>query len=93
MLDELAIYGTNALLKAEQERGNELFERLHKNYTDEDYEGFKEMFGEDDKVYVPFIEPEIDLPFGNYPEKIKCFDEPQTQRQLYHLERWGYFYK
>ena len=91
MLDELATYGNNALLKAEAERGNNIRARLNnRRYTQEDYEGFRAIFGKDEPVV---IEPESDEPFARAKEREKFYENPETGEQLYHLERWGFFYK
>lgn len=35
--------------------------------------------------------PESYEPFGR--QRVKRYDEPNTAAQLYHLERWGYWYE
>ena len=64
MLDELSQYGTNLTFMHDIWHGEQLYSRmLVRVYTPEDYEGFKALYGEDDKPAPVFTPSKENIPF------------------------------
>lgn len=84
-MEEYAIY--RDYQKAMQYDKEQKVNQFNRQYDADDLEGFKVMF--------PVPEPEEveeDLN-DDFIEAVKYYDNPETRRQLYELERFGYFYK
>ena len=91
MLDELMQHQNNLPFMQEIWQGDKEFNRmLIRVYEPADHVGFKTLFGEDEPV---IIEPESDEPFAIVKERVKHYSEPETQSQLHHLEKFGWYYK
>lgn len=69
---------------------NEQKARPVRHYDADDLEGFKLLFPvpEPEDVQEEFFDAGDD-----FIEAEKCYDNPQTQAQMYELERYGFFYK
>lgn len=85
MTEEFAIY--RDYQKAMQYANEQRVNQFSRQYDADDLEGFKVLF--------PVPEPEEleEVINDDFIEAVKCYDNPDTQRQLYELERFGYFYK
>lgn len=85
MQDEYAIY--RDYQKATQYQDEQRVNQFSRQYDADDLEGFKKMFP------VPEPEEVEEEFFDEFIEAERCYENPETQAQLYELEKYGYFYK